>query len=211
MNGQRWQAMRGPGRAVALAALALGAGLAAAPAAADSRLQKGKLLVASRTLQDPRFQRTVILLVEYSGAGALGVVVNRPTEVPLGEALPEVKELARRRDVTIYLGGPVARERMLVLLRTRTQPPDSLRIFGRVFASSSLSALRDSVARGEGVRAYAGYAGWGKGQLDGEVARGDWLIGPADAEAVFAEHPDAVWDRLIERFAGDWTMAAGAP
>ncbi len=199
----------------ALVLLALAAGGSAtadsvmAGERAANRLEKGKFLVASRALVDPSFARTVVLLVEYSADGALGVIVNRPSEVPLGDALPEVKELARRRDV-IYLGGPVGRERMLVLLRTRNEPPESLRIFGRVFASGSLTALRDSVTRGEGVRAYAGYAGWGAGQLDGEVARGDWLIGPADVDVVFAEHPTDVWDRLIERFTGEWAMATGS-
>jgi putative transcriptional regulator len=197
-------------RGVPIAALALLAvgGSATAGERAAGRLEKGKFLVASRALQDPRFAQTVVLLVEYNADGALGVIVNRPTEMPLGDALPEVKELARRRDV-VYLGGPVARERMLVLLRTRNEPPESLRIFGRVFASGSLSALRHSVTRGDGVRAYAGYTGWGAGQLDREVARGDWLIGPADVDAVFAEHPTDVWDRLIERFAGEWAMATG--
>jgi putative transcriptional regulator len=212
MSSQRRDGAAGSRRGFPIALLALlaiaAAGRAAAGERVDSRLEKGKFLVASRALVDPHFARTVVLLVEYSGDGALGVIVNRPTEVPLGEALPEVKELARRRDV-IYLGGPVGRERMLVLLRTRNEPPEALRIFGRVFASGSLSALRASVTRGEGVRAYAGYAGWGAGQLDREVARGDWLIGPADADAVFAEHPTEVWDRLIERFTGEWAMATG--
>ena len=196
---------------IATCALLLAAGAAQGGERATGKLDKGKLLVASRTLEDPSFARTVVLLVEYGSDGALGVIVNRPTEVPLGDALPEVKELERRRDVTIYLGGPVARERMLVLLRTSREPPESMRIFGRVFASGSLAALRKSVTRGEGVRAYVGYAGWAPGQLDAEVARGDWLIGPADVEAVFADHPGAVWERLVERFAGEWAMATELP
>jgi putative transcriptional regulator len=170
---------------------------------AVSQLAKGKFLVASRSLQDPNFAETVILLVDYDRDGALGVVVNRPTDVALIEALPEVRELRRRKDV-IYLGGPVARDRMLLLVRTREQPPQSRRVFDRVFASGSLDALRKSMARGDSIRAYAGYTGWGPGQLDLEVGRGDWLIGPADSNAVFAERPTTVWDTLIERYSGDW-------
>lgn len=171
------------------------------------RLAKGKFLVASRSLLDPTFVETVILLVDYDPNGALGVVVNRPSEVALIDALPEIDELRARKDV-IYLGGPVARDRMLVLVRTPQQPPQSMRVFDRVFASGSLDALRKSMKRGEPIRAYAGYAGWGPGQLDMEVARGDWFIGPADSEAVFADRPTNVWDDLIERFSGDW---AGRP
>lgn len=184
------------------------------PAAADeppapageravAQLAKGKLLVASRDLLDPNFAETVVLLVDYDRDGAIGVVVNRPSPVPLGVALPDVKELRERPDV-VYLGGPVARDRMLILLRSRHEPPQSLRVFDRVFASGSLDALRNSMARGESVRAFAGYAGWGPGQLDNEVARGDWLIGPGESDAVFAEKPDTVWDALIERLSGDW-------
>jgi putative transcriptional regulator len=170
---------------------------------AAARLAKGKFLVASRSLLDPNFSETVILLVDYDPNGALGVVVNRPTPVALIDALPELDELRARKDV-VYLGGPVARDRMLLLVRTGQQPPQSLRIFGRVFASGSLDALRKSMAQGDSIRAYAGYAGWGPGQLDMEVARGDWFIGPADSDAVFTERPTAVWSDLIERFSGDW-------
>lgn len=170
---------------------------------AVSRLGKGKFLVASRSLADPNFAETVILLVDYDRSGALGVIVNRPTAVALTDALPELEELRSRKDV-LYLGGPVGRDRMLLLVRTANQPPQSLRVFDRVFASGSLDAVRRSMQRGEPIRAYAGYAGWGPGQLDAEVARGDWFIGPADSEAVFTERPTTVWDDLIDRFSGDW-------
>ena len=115
-----------------------------------------------------------------------------------------MKELRRRKDV-VFLGGPVARDRMLLLVRTAAEPPESLRVFDRVYASGSLDALRSSLTRGDGVRAFAGYAGWGPGQLDAEVARGDWLIGPADAKALFDTAPNAIWDDLVDRFTGDWT------
>ena len=174
---------------------------------ATTRLAKGKFLVASRSLHDPNFSETVILLVEYDrDGGAIGVVVNRPTAVALVDALPEVRELRKRKDV-IYLGGPVALDRMLLLVRARQQPPQSQRVFDRVFASGSLDALRRSMARGDAIRAYAGYAGWGPGQLDMEVSRGDWFIGPADSDAVFTERPTTVWGDLVDRFSGDWASA----
>lgn len=170
-----------------------------------AKLAKGKFLVASRDLLDPNFARSVVLLVEYDRDGALGVIINRPTTIPLGDAVPEIESVQRPRDV-IFLGGPVAPDRMLILLRTREQPPQSLRVFDRVFASGSVAALRASLQRGDGVRAFAGYAGWGPGQLDNEVARGDWLIGPAESDALFAERPDGIWERLIERLSGNWAL-----
>ena len=171
-----------------------------------SRLAKGKFVVASRDLHDPNFAEAVILLVDYDERGALGVIVNRPTEVRLTEALPEVKELRQRKD-TVFLGGPVGRDRMVVLLRAAQAPPQSVLVFEQVYATGSLDALRGSVKRNDGVRAYAGYTGWGPRQLDAEVERGDWLIGPADSKAIFEERPNRVWEKLLERLAGDWAAA----
>ena len=177
------------------------------PSNPHTRLARGKFIVANRSLHDPTFFETVVLLVDYDDNGALGVVVNRPTDVPLTAALPEVKELRKRADL-IFLGGPVARDRMVLLVRATAAPPQSVLVFDKVYATGSLSALRRSIGRGEAVRAYAGYAGWGPGQLDAEVAHGDWLIGPADGKAIFEDPPNAVWSRFVERFSGDWAEAA---
>lgn len=168
-----------------------------------TRLARGKFLVANHSLRDPNFAETVVLLVDYDDNGALGVVVNRPTAVPLTAVLPEVKELHKRKDL-IFLGGPVARDRMLLLLRSKAEPPQAVQVFDQVYATGSLAALRKTIGAGQAVRAYAGYAGWGPGQLDAEVERGDWLIGPADSRAIFDEAPAEIWQQFIERFSGEW-------
>jgi putative transcriptional regulator len=173
------------------------------PSNPHGRLARGKFLVANRSLRDPTFFESVVLLVDYDDKGALGVVVNRPTDVPLTAALPEVKELRKRKDI-IFLGGPVARDRLVLLLRATAAPAEAVQVFEQVYATGSLNALRHSIGHGEAVRAYAGYAGWGPGQLDAEVARGDWLIGPADSKAIFDDPPNDVWSHFVERFSGDW-------
>lgn len=201
--------LRSTGLLTIAGVLALGgaaAGQTACPAG-GGKPAKGKFLVASRELRDPTFAQTVVLLVDYDERGALGVVVNRPTGIPLGEALPELKELGQRQHV-IFLGGPVGLDRMLLLVRSASAPPGSLPIFGRVYASGDLDALRAGLSRGDGLRAFAGSAGWGPGQLDDEVARGSWLIGPADAQVLFDAPPDDMWDDLVERFSGGWASAA---
>src|SRR5262245_7279560 len=175
----------------------------AEPSKGPTHPARGRFLVANRSLRDPTFVETVVLLVDYDDEGALGVVLNRPTDVPLTAALPEVEELHKRKDL-VFLGGPVARDRMVLLLRAKTAPPQSVLVFDKVYATGSLDALRHTIGHGESVRAYAGYAGWGPGQLDAEVARGDWLIGPADSKAIFDDPPDALWSRFVERFSGDW-------
>ena len=156
--------------------------LAPALSPCDSRpqpkLEKGKLLVASRDLSDPNFSETVILLIAYGPNGTMGVIINRPSDVKLATVLPEIKQLRRRPD-TIYLGGPVLTNHVLLLIRSSKAPADSLPVFDDVYASSSLTTLRHALER-QGpkdlFRAYAGHAGWAPGQLEAEVERGDWYV-----------------------------------
>jgi len=180
-----------------------------APPAARSltdELGRGKFLIASRQLADPNFSETVVLLLEYDENGALGLIINRPTGIALSKLLPDVEELQERPDV-VYVGGPVARERIVLLMRTSSPPLDSGRIFADTYVSSSLDTLKQMLSEarsGEPFHAYAGYAGWAPGQLDGEVRRGDWHVSPAQEEIVFDKEAGAIWPDLIEKRGGRW-------
>lgn len=170
-------------------------------AIAAGGVAKGKLLVASRQLGDPNFAETVILILEYGEPGAVGLIINRPTEVTLAEVLPDVKEVQQRAD-TIYIGGPVARDQILLLVRSGKAPEQSHAVFEDVYACASQTVLQRIITKPkarEQVRVYVGYAGWGPGQLDHEVARGDWLVVPADTKTVFGKTPSEVWPELIRR------------
>ncbi len=167
---------------------------------------KGRFLVARRSVADPRFAETVILLLAYSKEGAMGVIINRPTEVRLATALPHIKELHDRSD-NVFVGGPVRPEAVLLLLRSRAKPERGDLIFGDVYVSGSLQALRKSLGeagKNARLRAYAGYAGWGPEQLDHEIGRGDWAVGPADVASIFETPPDQVWPKLIDRLSVEW-------
>ena len=168
------------------------------------------MLVASAALPDPSFHHAVILLLEYETSGALGVVVNRPTEVALDAVLPEVPELKGRGE-TIFLGGPVARDRMIVLVRATTPPASSARVLDGLFITASFDVLRE-LARGPKdktpFRAFAGYAGWGPGQLDAEVGRGDWDVVPGDVAKILTREPAQLWEQLHERAKGEWVKAS---
>lgn len=180
--------------------------------ALTDQLARGVFLIASRQLTDPNFAETVVLLLEYDDSGALGLIINRPTKIALAKLLPEVKELEKRPDV-VYVGGPVARERIVLLMRTSRPPDSSGRIFADTYVSSSLATLKQmlSDARSdESFHAYAGYAGWAPGQLDGEVHRGDWHVSPAEEEVVFEKDAGAIWPDLIEKSGGHW-VRAGTP
>jgi putative transcriptional regulator len=172
----------------------------------DGASGKGRLLVASPGLVDPNFAETVVLLLEGGTSGAIGVVVNRPSKLELRSVLPDVKGLTDRAD-TVFLGGPVERSQLLLLVRAATPPKDSLRVFEDVFVTASMEALsRAAEERSREVRfrLFAGYAGWGPGQLEMEIARGDWLIAPGDVERVFAAAPERIWSELVERESGRW-------
>jgi putative transcriptional regulator len=168
---------------------------------------KGRFLVASETLRDPNFSETVVLLLEYKPSGAIGVIINRPTDVELGKALPDVKELRGRRE-PIHLGGPVATGLMLLLMRASKRPEGTEAVFRDVYVSSKLEVLRRAAGHAgkqNRLRVFAGYAGWGAGQLDREIARGDWHVTDADAASIFETPARKLWPKLSERFSGEWT------
>lgn len=175
-------------------------------AASASELATGKLLVANRLLRNSSFAETVILLLEYSENGAMGVVINRPTTVSLATVLSKVQGLKKRKDF-VYLGGPVGRELILLLARSKKEPEDSKKILSDVYLVSSQTSLQQLVGQSDAalrLRAYAGYAGWAPGQLDAEVAHGDWYIQSTDATAVFDTPADQLWPELIRRSEFEW-------
>lgn len=178
------------------------------PGGFDSKeeLAKGKFLVASRRLRDPNFKETVVLLIDYGRDGAMGLVINRPTEVKLATVFPDIEELKERKD-TIYVGGPVAVNQLLMLVRTPKLPEESQQVTQDVYISSSwkvLERLMKNAAKDERFRIFAGYAGWAPNQLDFEMARGDWHVLKADAETVFDKEPSAIWQELILRASVKW-------
>jgi putative transcriptional regulator len=168
---------------------------------------KGRFLVARRSVNDPRFAETVILLIAYSDQGAMGLIINRPTDVRLASALPKMEELRDRPD-HVFVGGPVSPSAMLLLIRSATAPEGAQPVFGDVYVSGKLETLRNALGKSgkmHRLRAYAGYAGWGPGQLDREIARGDWAIGPGDAGTIFDTPSGDMWPKLIDRFSVEWT------
>ena len=178
------------------------------PVASDERLEKGKFLVAANHLHDPNFSQTVIYLVAYGQRGALGVVVNRPTDVQLASALPHLANQPHAEDV-IYAGGPVGRTHMLLLVRSQTFPlGETLPITEEVSVTSSLNNLTKLAATATTqFHVYAGHAGRSPLQLDSEVARGDWHVMPGDPTTLFDTDLKNVWSALRKkdtRNAAEW-------
>lgn len=177
--------------------------LALAPAfAQEPEIEAGRFLVASRDLGDPNFAHTVILLVHYDEEkGAVGLVINRRSDVPISKVFHDMRE-ARNRTDPVYLGGPVELESVLALWKTSDKPEDAARVFGNVYLIADKQLLQKtmaSAAEADSFHAYLGYAGWGPGQLEHEVELGAWHIMAPSAGDVFHSDPDSVWPRLIRR------------
>ena len=183
----------------------------AALARIGHRPGRGMFLLASPRLRDPRFAQTVVLLLEYEQTGALGLVINRPTEASLHDVL--ATPLPNSEGHAVFAGGPVELRRLIALLRSPVAVDGAERLFGDVHASGSMDTLRRMLERdghAADVHAYLGYAGWAPGQLDAEIARGDWIVAPADAQSVFDTPPVDVWPNLMRRNAGRWVRAGPA-
>ena len=140
---------------------------------ATVEITAGTLLIASPTLRDPNFARTVVLLCEHSDAGSMGLVVNRPTATRVVDVLSGVAGLPPPEEI-LYRGGPVQPDILLVLHKVDTAVPGAQPVAGGMALGGDMQMLVDVLARARGpaerVRVYAGYAGWGEGQLDMEMA-----------------------------------------
>ncbi len=165
----------------------------------SARLSKGKFLVASRQIRDPRFVETVIFLVQHDLNGTVGLILNRPTTVTLSEFLPEMKEQSVKEHLT-NIGGPVGMNQITLLIHSRDKIEGSQRIMDNVYVSwskATLEYLIKNAGKETRFNAYAGYAGWVGGQLEHEISRGDWHVVQADAATIFDKPPSAVWPDLI--------------
>lgn len=166
-------------------------------------LDVGSFLVASRSLRDPNFDRTVILMVNHNENGALGLILNRPTEVKLNDMVTGVEPLRERRE-TVWVGGPVGHWQVLLLARSTDRIEGADRILSDVYFTASREVLETLISNETEFRAYAGYAGWGAGQLEGEIDRGSWHVLPGESDMVFDPAPLDLWSELISRGEAQW-------
>ena len=173
--------------------------------------RKGRLLVASPSLSDPNFRRAVVLLLEHSDEGALGLVLNRPTPLVAREALPGSLADSMPADERVYQGGPVQPEAVIVLADfadTTLAASVAFDMVGIVDPDADASRLGEAV---RAIRAYGGYAGWGEGQLEQEIAEEAWIDASPASEDVFGDDPDGLWSRVLERKGGAWRLIARMP
>ena len=170
---------------------------------------RGHLLIAGPALVDPNFRRTVVLVGEHSEEGALGVVLNRTSESTVADAVPELTALVDGLE-PVHVGGPVQPSAIVVLAdfaepdRAGALVLDSIGFLPAEVDPDDLGELR-------AARVFAGYAGWGPGQLDGELEEGSWIVEPALPDDVFSPDPDALWSDVLRRKGGPFGVLALMP
>jgi putative transcriptional regulator len=182
---------------------------------AETVLQPGRLLVATPRLADPNFERTVVLVLDHDDGGSLGVVLNRPSPVPVGEILHEWQPLVAEPGV-LFHGGPVSTDSALAVaalppdLDAASEPVGFRRLFddtGIVDLDTPTELLGDAISR---MRIFAGYAGWGDGQLASEIEEGSWYVVPLEPGDVFGD-PEDLWARVLRRQPGELAWVSTRP
>ena len=164
----------------------------------------GQFLVAADEMGDPRFVRTVILMIRHDATGAMGLIVNRPVgEAPIARLLEGIglDATGARGDVRLHYGGPVEPKQGLTLHTTEFSIDGTSRVTGGIAVTGNPEILR-AIGMGRGPKRYLvalGYAGWARGQLEGEMKAGAWVAVPADAALTFDEDSEKKWERAMAR------------
>jgi putative transcriptional regulator len=172
---------------------------------------RGHLLIASPVLVDPNFHRTVVLIAEHTEDGAMGLVLNRPAETLVAEAVPDLSDLADS-GAPVYVGGPVAADSVIVLAEF-DEPSlagvlldDDLGFVGG--GAEDLAEVAGGVRR---ARVFAGHSGWGPGQLEGELEEESWIVEPPRREELFSEEPESLWAAVLRRKGREYALLSTMP
>jgi putative transcriptional regulator len=163
-------------------------------------LATGKILVTTRSAGDPLFAKSVVLLVRYDQSGALGLMINHRSTLPISRALKDLDGAASRSD-PVFVGGPVELDTVFALARGRRKPQGGDEVLGDIYLLTEKSALQKALGASSGpsgLRVYLGYCGWTRGQLENEARLGLWYIFTGREDLAFDEQPPTLWSRLIE-------------
>lgn len=170
---------------------------------------RGRLLISGGALYDPNFRHTVVLIGEHNADGALGVVLNRALNVTVEQAFPPLQNLVPPQE-PLFQGGPVRPESPVLLAELADPELADILVFGSVgFLVGDVSdSIQPSILR---ARVFAGYSGWGPGQLEAEMAADSWIIDPARVEDVFTDAPDLLWSKVLERKGPEYKRLSRMP
>jgi putative transcriptional regulator len=173
---------------------------------------RGQLLIASPKIVDPNFRRVVVYMAEHTDEGAMGLVVNRPAQTTVAEAVPDLEWLAGDGDVGVWLGGPVSPSSVIVLAEFEDPSSAAMIIEDDLGFVPAEIEDRDAFAAGvRRARIFAGHSGWGPGQLEAELEEDSWIVEPARRTDVFTARPDALWSQVLRRKGSEYVLLATMP
>jgi putative transcriptional regulator len=173
---------------------------------------RGKLLLAAPALKDPNFDRAVVFVAEHSEDGAMGLVLNRPSDAPVAEAIPDLEWVADSGAEIVYVGGPVAPNGVIVLAEWG-DPSQAVVLVDDDLGfvpgdADDTDALAAAVSR---ARVYAGHAGWGPGQLEDEVAEEAWIVESPLREELFSDDAEGLWSAVLRRKGREFALLSTMP
>jgi putative transcriptional regulator len=161
----------------------------------DTKPLTAIFITARAELPDSNFGDSTVLVLNNLGPAPIGIIINRPTKFPVSELFPDLKHLARVRD-KVYFGGPVEVGTVWFLLRAAKAPEHAIKAFDDLYVSASRELLLHLLNRDkpmDGLRIFIGHSGWAPGQLEAEIARGDWTMARANSDAIFKGNSDRPW------------------
>jgi putative transcriptional regulator len=162
---------------------------------------RGRLVVATPALLDPNFAHTVVLLLDHGEQGALGIVLNRPSVVEVADTVPRWDSLVAEPKV-MFVGGPVQPEVVVALCPAQEETEEVSVVAEGIGIVDLRSDPLSLVGRLRGLRLFAGYSGWGDGQLEDEIEEGGWFVVDADPRDVFRPDPEGLWVEVLARQGG---------
>jgi putative transcriptional regulator len=173
---------------------------------------RGQLLIASPKIVDPNFRRVVVYMAEHTDEGAMGLVLNRPAETTVAEAVPDLEWLSGDGDAGVWVGGPVSPASVIVLAEFEDPARAALVVEGDLGFVPAEIEDRDEFAAGvRRVRIFAGHSGWGPGQLEAELEEDSWILEPAERGDVFTADPEALWSKVLRRKGAEYVLLATMP
>ena len=168
---------------------------------------RGKLLLAGPGLKDPNFERTVVLLTEHNEDGAMGLVLNRPSNATVGDAVPDLTWVADAGD-PVFIGGPVAPNGVIVLAEWDDPAQAVVRVEPDLgFVPGDI----DDASAVRRARVYAGHSGWGPGQLEAELEEEAWIVEAPQREELFSDDPEGLWAAVLRRMGRQFRLLSTMP
>jgi putative transcriptional regulator len=172
---------------------------------------KGRLLIASPSIHDPNFRRTVVYMTEHGEDGAMGLVLNRAAETTVGDAVPDLAWLADGEAV-VHVGGPVAPQSVVVLAEFEEPELSALLVDDDLgFVPAEVDDVSELAAALRRRRVFAGHAGWGPGQLEAEMEEESWIVAPATRDDVFTPQPEELWSIVLKRKGQQYALLSTMP